>query len=672
VQARLTVGPADDAYEQEADQMAAQVMRMPDPAPDMEDVASQPPAVRRKEAPEEEEEVRRAPQVPLTPAPEEGQVQKKSAPQNRDPRAGFELEGGLEGELAASKGRGQQLPDGTRTFMETRFGADFGNVRVHTGDQSDALNRKLSAQAFTHGSDIFFGSGKYNPQSSGGQQLLAHELTHVVQQGASEVQRHPGHAAEEDVRTKRLAAPRKPILQLHPSHAEEEEVRRKLVQSRTGGGRIQRGLISWIKKRWKGVAAREAELTAKYGIQIGPGNGPGSHFSHAVLDKLDKVLSRIPLSHIRGTYMTGIQRGGGIGAASAYSQDDEDSGHIGIVQPPLGPFREMPGWLYTMLSKGVGWQRRLMDQGAIGSLAPNVNDQEDQQLGLDNAQRGVFAGVSDVLSRGNLVEWTVRHEMGHAVDHKIKWTSNRAQLPQFGGWKQYDSDNQAHMDEIATGYLAKAGINYPNRAVRLNRVQADTVTPLSAIRRLFGDGEANLATYSRQQLVQQDADFGRKWDLAIRLIKIAKAQPWMFPDGGAGQLEHQGRVVHLDHYDTWVSYLTHARANHGLSNYMYSSPGEWFAEAYAAFYDPDPNSAARNRLNDATRNWFTKNLGAPPQPGQPAPAAPALQDEDTGELQELAELGPEMLEELQDGEDAEIEDVPEDLKQDEDNRLGGF
>jgi hypothetical protein len=73
--------------------------------------------------------------------------------------------------------------------MEGAFGADFSGVRVHTDSKSDSLNRSVQAKAFTTGSDIFFRSGTYQPASSGGQELLAHELTHVVQQGGASVQR---------------------------------------------------------------------------------------------------------------------------------------------------------------------------------------------------------------------------------------------------------------------------------------------------------------------------------------------------------------------------------------------------------------------------------------------------------------------------------------------------
>jgi hypothetical protein len=73
--------------------------------------------------------------------------------------------------------------------MEPRFGADFGGVRVHTGDRAAGMNRDLGAQAFTHGSHIYLGEGKNDTASPAGKRLLAHELTHVVQQGGAEVRK---------------------------------------------------------------------------------------------------------------------------------------------------------------------------------------------------------------------------------------------------------------------------------------------------------------------------------------------------------------------------------------------------------------------------------------------------------------------------------------------------
>lgn len=82
-----------------------------------------------------------------------------------------------------SKGNGTALPQPVRVQMETAFGADFSAVNIHNDTGAADMNKELNAQAFTHGSDIYFNSGKYDTGSKKGQNLLAHELTHVVQQG---------------------------------------------------------------------------------------------------------------------------------------------------------------------------------------------------------------------------------------------------------------------------------------------------------------------------------------------------------------------------------------------------------------------------------------------------------------------------------------------------------
>jgi len=108
--------------------------------------------------------------------------------QRAEANGGSAVAPGVEQAIQRSLGRGQPLESGVRTRMESAFGADFSGVQVHTNAEADALNRALSARAFTTGKDIFFGQGEYNPQSAAGREILAHELTHVLQQGGSTLQ----------------------------------------------------------------------------------------------------------------------------------------------------------------------------------------------------------------------------------------------------------------------------------------------------------------------------------------------------------------------------------------------------------------------------------------------------------------------------------------------------
>src|SRR5256714_7263553 len=84
-------------------------------------------------------------------------------------------------------GGGSPLDRDTRGFMEGRLGADFGDVRVHTAAKASDSARSVQAHAYTVGNDVVFQSGRYEPESDSGKRMLAHELTHVVQQRSGPV-----------------------------------------------------------------------------------------------------------------------------------------------------------------------------------------------------------------------------------------------------------------------------------------------------------------------------------------------------------------------------------------------------------------------------------------------------------------------------------------------------
>ncbi|MEM7348703.1 MAG: DUF4157 domain-containing protein, partial [Chloroflexota bacterium] len=103
-----------------------------------------------------------------------------------DPYGGMEVGSDMESSIESKRGTGDSLPENTQNQMEGGFGTDFSGVNVHNDAESHSLNRDLNARAFTTGNDVFFGEGEYNPGSGEGQELIAHELTHVVQQGGSD------------------------------------------------------------------------------------------------------------------------------------------------------------------------------------------------------------------------------------------------------------------------------------------------------------------------------------------------------------------------------------------------------------------------------------------------------------------------------------------------------
>lgn len=105
----------------------------------------------------------------------------------RSGEGAFELDDETAERINRERGGGQPLKSGVQEEMSAATGQDFSDVTVHTSQEADELNQDLGAKAFTTGKDIFFRDGEYDPHSSDGQELIAHELTHVAQQGTGKV-----------------------------------------------------------------------------------------------------------------------------------------------------------------------------------------------------------------------------------------------------------------------------------------------------------------------------------------------------------------------------------------------------------------------------------------------------------------------------------------------------
>ena len=95
--------------------------------------------------------------------------------------SGIAVSSQMESQLNHLQGGGQALPEGLRSMMESGFGQDFSQVRLHTDSEAANMSSSIHAKAFTLGNDIYFNRGQFNPEATEGQRLVAHELTHVVQ-----------------------------------------------------------------------------------------------------------------------------------------------------------------------------------------------------------------------------------------------------------------------------------------------------------------------------------------------------------------------------------------------------------------------------------------------------------------------------------------------------------
>ncbi len=164
-QPKLKVNSPGGKYEQEADSIAKTVMQMPE-----EDLRLS------KGLEPHANTVQR--QIPENEADE--LIQPKQIA-NHTPQITPEHETGID----SLKGRGNPLPNSTRSFFEPRFNHDFSQIRIHNNPQAHSLANSLSAKAFTVGSNIVFNQGEYRPDSKSGRQLIAHELTHSIQQGGN-------------------------------------------------------------------------------------------------------------------------------------------------------------------------------------------------------------------------------------------------------------------------------------------------------------------------------------------------------------------------------------------------------------------------------------------------------------------------------------------------------
>jgi hypothetical protein len=224
IQAKLKIGKPDDEYEREADRVAETVMRMPEPRklnPEEEQeekIRRKPlagqitPRVQRRVEGDEEEPLQlkrvitaSAPAVQRVPLAareddEEEKIRTKAlAPGRRCAECEEGEEESLRTKSAAGhstqappnvatriesmRGGGASLSEPTRSFFESRLGADLSRVRIHTDSSAAEAAQSVNARAFTVGQDIAFSTGEYSPEQTSGKRLLAHELAHTIQQG---------------------------------------------------------------------------------------------------------------------------------------------------------------------------------------------------------------------------------------------------------------------------------------------------------------------------------------------------------------------------------------------------------------------------------------------------------------------------------------------------------
>lgn len=169
LQAKFKIGLPGDPYEQEADRITSEMMKMPAFGGAQPGLSRQPRGAGQQCTKCSQEKA----QFTL---PDQNKFQIRRKPES----SGFDFS--VSSGFISSLGDGRSMNQGERSFFEPRFGADLSNVRIHEGSRAAELAYGINARAFTLGNRVVMGAGEYGPGSSSGQRLLAHELVHVGQQ----------------------------------------------------------------------------------------------------------------------------------------------------------------------------------------------------------------------------------------------------------------------------------------------------------------------------------------------------------------------------------------------------------------------------------------------------------------------------------------------------------
>lgn len=170
-QPKLKIGQPGDKFENQADAVADRVMRI-----------GQNESLRMQPEDEEEESIQMMPEEHLTFQMKCKECEGGEMLHPKSENGDSFLNRNISDKLQSSFAAGSTLTSDTNQYMSSVFGTDFSGIRVHTDAEAVQMNQQLGARAFTHGENIYFNSGEYNPESSDGKRLLAHELVHTIQQ----------------------------------------------------------------------------------------------------------------------------------------------------------------------------------------------------------------------------------------------------------------------------------------------------------------------------------------------------------------------------------------------------------------------------------------------------------------------------------------------------------
>jgi hypothetical protein len=470
LQAKLSVGPAGDVYEREADAVADRVVRSlatstpasARPYTDSSDaprvqrsaVVADPVGAGGSSGAPRVNRGRAALSMPVRALAPAGRIRRSTAIANIGHEGG-QLDRTTEAAISSSRGGGRQMEPDARHKMETAFGADFGGIRIHEGSKASELNDRIQAKAFTVGSDIYFRDGAPNTSSTEGQHLLAHELTHTIQQGGR-VQRALGDDFDPGTRPRSGGAP--PVDGFNSG-----------TRPRSGGAPPVDGFNSGTRPRSGAAAPAAAPVAAAPAAEIAvddlvtriesldPKNQKvvalenvlelaKSKAGRDLLDKIVNACSKSDTEWIKKLFAKEFTLElTGSWTSILGSPEALQKTYLAFHLLPSGTVRESVNVLGRMkrtegISSGGG------NYGiSMTKLMPLWADMSWVMEGEGLAKTG--AGGSKFLKKGseysermksqNAWTMTVLHEVGHNVDTKRHIMGQHMAKPAFGAWEAF-------------------------------------------------------------------------------------------------------------------------------------------------------------------------------------------------------------------------------------------
>ena len=533
-------------------------------------------------------------------------------------RAELEDEELIQGKFAAQRSENKTgLPDDLKAGIEDLSGLSLDNVRVYSNSAKPAA---VGAHAYTQGTDIHMAPGQMKH--------LPHEAWHVVQQMQGRVKptmRMKGksinndNSLEKEADVKGGAAIQASMkgLQGEPTaHTGSGETNSRviplftstvkpvfirkvkgdyIIQRNGDGGGVGKNILKGTLLTLLALPdilnvarrIRQKLLEKEFKVKISGGLIP---FSHLMISRIDQVLRSLPKEHLTKNSKLQVIEGDQPFEFTGVAYFDEEGERI-----KLGRLH-IPACIFLGLDKGSDTVLSLLDRIRMKDLEGISNREEIEALYHD-------AGIVPDLTvmgegqEGKLFDWQLRHEIGHSIDAEIGWTMRREyEDPIFGGWHLLWASN-----EIVKLFLIDEGVDY-------NRLSLDTKRAFVEAGQVPGGYKIPDGRWDEPRNAYE-AGVGGRLKNAYKRIRIAVTHPWLHSHGGAPANRIEGRIYQKSYEPPynggqWMSYIDEARKNK-VSNYQFSCPTEWFAEAYAAYYGPDKE---KNKLDDWVLDWFENDL----------------------------------------------------------------